>query len=1559
MMNTDLNWHYDLATNSMHNATATTDVLFGSSATSTGAPAYFDLSGGTTGSSTFYFGHATNSNVVIGGTSTTVGFMNSAYSLNGNDLFVGGNIGSVSSIYTNGAFVAGTGTTRFGNGFISKNDAGHLQIGAVSGTSFTNGIEQLWSSSSNPEVAANVSLSYASTTIIRGHYAYVTTNTDLKTIDISDPTHPVLTSTLAMGATTKDITQDEKYIYVALNDDSIMVIDTVIPSTPVIQNTSFGIPANEIFVEGIYLYAITSAGVDIYRINGTGLIFTGSYSTAGVGNAMAVHGKYLYIGDSSSVYVVDISTPATPANISTFALGQAASHMIADDHYVYITTPNNSALSIVDISNPASLSLAKTVSGMGGSYTLSKSGRYVYVTSAAGFNVVDVQTTSTAAITKTITGVTLPQSFIVTGRYGYGIDGAAAGALKVYDLQGSEFANLTAGSLETGNARILGDMSISHRLSVDGGIQVGNGGIVSEGALLVNATDISSIFKGSVDIDGTLTAGALYAYGVTSNLVPNPGPQLSLGSSLYKWDGYFRSASVESLTVLPRNNTYFDSTVLSSSLVIGGHPQGIYVDDRYVYSYGTNNGLEIIDVTDPSNPTITASTTLGGDFQVNQFLANGSYMMFGGVSGTVTGAVRAIGLSDMSTTTQQMTLGLATYAVNGIASSGALTYAISTGSSTLYIIGADAIGNFKVIGSLTGLGAPTYVAASDGYAYVVDETNSTLKIIDVRDPLTPVVKSTLTFSVFPGTNPKQIQVQGKRAYVAYGPTAFSILDVSDPTAPTILSTKTCTGLGCDRAQFDGEYIYGRSYDMGQSRYNVSVIDVHDGTNPTIISTIGYTANPQQIQYFHKQGSLMYIVSSDVFLGVTATTSSFTVIDMGGLKSDGLQVGNAEIGNATVRGSIRVGGDISAKNGLSSGMGGLFTTGPILALGTARSLIKPGLDTGSLMVGGGASATGTANYAMVIKYASSTSFGGLCLDDTTTASTCPTTVTGTSILADNSITANAFDLAETYSVTGAVTPGDVVMMDPSASSTVKLADGTPYNPKVLGIVSTRAGFVLGWNEGAQVALSGHVPTHVNMENGPILVGDALTTSHVPGEAMKATKAGMIIGYALEDVSTTGTAEVFVAVGYSAGAVIGNDGTFTTIADNVLMGPSGVASVSNAAVDSWGLTFRGQAWEASSTSVVNRDFTLVTDVISATSSAFTIKSASGTSLFTLDEQGNASFNGDVQLGGRLFLSDRGAKQSDYYVFLDNQGASGTYIGTNADGWQSLDTYDFAERFYSPDALEPGDLVIVSNAGVEHVQRSYNVTDMLVGIVSTRPAFIAGRPATDTYPIALTGRVPTKVSNMNGVIKAGDPLSPSTMPGVAVKATQSGPIVGLALEDFDGVAIDKINVYVNPGWWAAPSSTETAVSQTVINNTTVTSDTSAQRRGLAKIDAGSSQVHVSFDSVNAYPFVQVTPRGLITGGWGTDHYTDTGFDIILSEPQGFDAYFSWQVEALGGSDRLYQSDGTYLDLNQMTGQPIGGQTPTTTLDVVTSTDPVIVAPTSSEPVIDTSSSTTTSTI
>jgi hypothetical protein len=116
------------------------------------------------------------------------------------------------------------------------------------------------------------------------------------------------------------------------------------------------------------------------------------------------------------------------------------------------------------------------------------------------------------------------------------------------------------------------------------------------------------------------------------------------------------------------------------------------------------------------------------------------------------------------------------------------------------------------------------------------------------------------------------------------------------------------------------------------------------------------------------------------------------------------------------------------------------------------------------------------------------------------------------------------------------------------------------------------------------------------------------------------------------------------------------------------------------------------------------------------------------------------------------------------------------------------DLAERYSSRQELKPGEVVSIDPINNHAVQRTtYQYQNDVIGIVSTDPGFVAGAYTEDSYPIALVGRVPVKVSTENGMIKAGDRLTPSSVPGHAMKASLAGRVVGKALESLDASKLE----------------------------------------------------------------------------------------------------------------------------------------------------------------------------
>jgi len=119
-----------------------------------------------------------------------------------------------------------------------------------------------------------------------------------------------------------------------------------------------------------------------------------------------------------------------------------------------------------------------------------------------------------------------------------------------------------------------------------------------------------------------------------------------------------------------------------------------------------------------------------------------------------------------------------------------------------------------------------------------------------------------------------------------------------------------------------------------------------------------------------------------------------------------------------------------------------------------------------------------------------------------------------------------DVAERINVSEWVEAGDVVEIDPDHVGFFRKATGL-YSRRVAGIISTSPGIILGndidpqsaeWDDSRPVlAIAGRVPVKVSTENGPIVVGDLLVSSSVPGVAMKGNpevSIGAVVGKAME-------------------------------------------------------------------------------------------------------------------------------------------------------------------------------------------------------------------------------------------------------------------------------------------------------------------------------------------------------------------------------------------------------------------------------------------------------------
>lgn len=123
------------------------------------------------------------------------------------------------------------------------------------------------------------------------------------------------------------------------------------------------------------------------------------------------------------------------------------------------------------------------------------------------------------------------------------------------------------------------------------------------------------------------------------------------------------------------------------------------------------------------------------------------------------------------------------------------------------------------------------------------------------------------------------------------------------------------------------------------------------------------------------------------------------------------------------------------------------------------------------------------------------------------------------------------------------PGDVLVIDATDKQRFTVTN-QPYSRLVAGVYSTQPGFVgsshpladiksIDFSREVPMAVVGIVPCKVSDENGPILAGDLLVTSSIPGFAMRGTDpnrlVGAVVGKALEPLqSGKGAIQILVSL-----------------------------------------------------------------------------------------------------------------------------------------------------------------------------------------------------------------------------------------------------------------------------------------------------------------------------------------------------------------------------------------------------------------------------------------------
>lgn len=230
------------------------------------------------------------------------------------------------------------------------------------------------------------------------------------------------------------------------------------------------------------------------------------------------------------------------------------------------------------------------------------------------------------------------------------------------------------------------------------------------------------------------------------------------------------------------------------------------------------------------------------------------------------------------------------------------------------------------------------------------------------------------------------------------------------------------------------------------------------------------------------------------------------------------------------------------------------------------------------------------------------------------------------------------------------------------------------------------------------------------------------------------------------------------------------------------------------------------------------------------------------------------------------------------------------------QKVGGSDLAEVYYTKDmSIRSGDVVSMDSsisAGVKKSTKAYDPETF--GIVSTKPGLLLGDGETNTkdFPVsvALSGRVFVKVVTENGAILPGDYLTTSSTPGVAMKATKAGPIIGQAMAPFDGVGTGEILAFIKTGYWSGSTITESLSGLSIVSDDSVPVSSTLNKQILrylldnqAPLEQAINLSEISTDRVVAGLEV-ITPRVLADIVETNKISTSTGEVVSFLSPVEF---------------------------------------------------------------------------
>ena len=557
---------------------------------------------------------------------------------------------------------------------------------------------------------------------------------------------------------------------------------------------------------------------------------------------IAADGNYVFTSPGSGwdfrLEVTDVTNPAEPYLAGVYETYSYTSDMVVEDGYAYLA--GSYGLRILDVTDPTP-SFVTDYSGVSWPRVIAKGGDYIYLARGYSHSIkVEIVDVSDPRNPVKASGITLPTACIEAPDYDYtryvsdiALDDGDAYILETCERFDSEYSSAFSVFVIDVTNPSNPVIATPFHLELVGALFHGNARIAPI-AGYAYIYDLNFIYLAHLIDIRDPAAPALLA----DNLFPFVWGEIATeGSHAFGGDhGHFSVA-----TLIPPNipgRRYGWSTEYVE-LASDGFDSKIALSGDYAYIMA-DDGLEIVDVSDLSNPTRVGNIENAGSSEGIAISGHHAYLANGW------GALQIVDISqpDAPNWIADSTLQLGSAKDVTLAGNHAYVAAYDGGLAIIDITEPSApvhVGGYDTTGYAEG------VAVSGNYAYIADGSAG-LKIIDIRVPSTP----TLTGHYDTIGSATAVALGGYYAYVAEGFSGLQIVDVSIPHAPSLAGAYATAGSVDDVAVRDG-YAYVTTGHLG-----LSILDIRDPSTPLLVGSLNHAYTTYQVSLV---GNFALVVNS--------------------------------------------------------------------------------------------------------------------------------------------------------------------------------------------------------------------------------------------------------------------------------------------------------------------------------------------------------------------------------------------------------------------------------------------------------------------------------------------------------------------------------------------------------------------------------------------------------------------------------------------------------------------------------------------------------------------------